>query len=144
MTCTPNRLLSDDGDELLHGLGVADGLVHLPQILLDLLRLDGVLGEDAARHLFALGGLIDLAGDVGLGGSGLVELAEIKGNLPFVDTLLSSIWRSGLSSSAWVMVSMMLCESSGNGTLMPVARLISRTLRSSTSSTMPSMGLSAP
>ena len=29
-----------------------------------------------------------------------------------------------------MMVSMMLCESSGNGTLIPVARLISRTLRS--------------
>ena len=46
--------------------------------------------------------------------------------------------------ASWVMVSMMLCESSGKGTLIPVDRLISRTLRSSTSSTMPSMGLSAP
>ena len=53
----------------------------LAQVLLDLLRLDGVLGKDAAGGLLAFGGLVDLAGDVGLGRGGLAELAEVEERL---------------------------------------------------------------
>ena len=64
-----------------HGFGVADRLVDAREIFLDLLRLDRVLGEDAARGLFALGGFVDLAGDVRLGGGGLTEIAEVEKQL---------------------------------------------------------------
>ena len=131
------------GDEVLHGFGIAYGLIDCAEVFLDFLGLDGVLGEDAAGGVFAFGGFVHFAGDFGFGGCGLVEFVEIESRCCRSPRFFS-MRRSGLSSSAWVIVSMMLCESSGNGTLMPVARLISRTLRRSTSSTMPSMGLSAP
>ena len=78
MTCTPSRLLSAAVDELFDRPGVADGFVHLPEVVFDLLGLDGVLSEDAARRLLTLGGLVDLAGDVGLGRRGFVKVTEVE------------------------------------------------------------------
>ena len=66
------------GHEVLHRAGIADDLVHGAQVFLNLRRLDGVLGEDAAGGLLTLGGLVDLARDVLLGLGGLVEVAEIE------------------------------------------------------------------
>ena len=68
-------------DEGLDGLHVADGLVDGAEVLGDVLGLDRILGEDAARGGLAGGGFVDLAGDVGLGGGGLAEIGEIEEHL---------------------------------------------------------------
>ena len=66
------------GHEVFYRTRVADCLVHDAQILLDLGRLYGILGEDAARDLLAFGCLINLARNVLLGLSSLAEVAEIE------------------------------------------------------------------
>ena len=65
-------------DELLDRLRVADGLVDALQVLGNIMRLDRILGEDAAGRLFALRSLVDLAGYVRLGGSSLAELGVVE------------------------------------------------------------------
>ena len=75
------QVVEHGNDEFLHRRRVADGLIHLAQVGFNLLGLNGVLGEDAAGHLFPLRRLIDLAADVGLGLLRLGEAAEIQGEL---------------------------------------------------------------
>ena len=76
--------------EVFNGPGVADGFIHFPQVVLDLLRLDGVLREDAARRLLTLSSLIHHAGDVGLRRGGFGEVTEVKLQLLLVAFLLQS------------------------------------------------------
>src|ERR1035437_5378752 len=47
------KILECRSHEVLHRFRIADGLIDRPEVLFNLIGLDGVLGEDASRGDFA-------------------------------------------------------------------------------------------
>ena len=69
-------------DEVLHRFRVADGLIDCTEVFLDFVRLDRVLGKNAARGGLAAGGFINLSSDSVLGSGGFFERIEVEKHLP--------------------------------------------------------------
>src|SRR5262249_31380760 len=83
----PKKVIERRNYKIFDRLGIADCLIHLPKVSLDLFGLNRVLGENAARGLFPFGGLLDFASDIGLGLGSFVKFVEVKLDLSFVPPL---------------------------------------------------------
>ena len=75
------EILQHTDNERLDGVRIANRLIDRLEILLDLTRLDRVLGEDRPRSLLTRGGLIDLTCNRLLDVGGLRKLLEAQRQL---------------------------------------------------------------